>query len=272
MTSKNSIVLTIHNKENTVENILTGLVSSLSPDTFEIIIILDGCTDRTKNIIERFVSQASKRFLFTILITDDVWETKANNAGLKVVKTLFATIIQDDMLFRERYWDRKLLNVFDMQDIFAVSGRSALDFSLADQKFTPVNVIGREYPFGSKTFLARVVGKLMAIFKPYWIYKFIAPVGYRMTVNRGPLVLQMSSIKALNYFDEEFSPFELDDVDLCCRAFKMFGLYSASCPVYYAEIGGSKASNPHSSEVSKRSIDKNTEILIKRYSDLSLNL
>ena len=62
----------------------------------KIIIILDGCTDKTENKIKFF---SSNKTLFDIetILTDDIWETKANNVGLKKVKTEYATIVQDDM-------------------------------------------------------------------------------------------------------------------------------------------------------------------------------
>ena len=44
-----------------------------------------------------------------IIYTDDIWETKANNVGLREVNTQFATIVQDDMLIRQKNWDKKLL-------------------------------------------------------------------------------------------------------------------------------------------------------------------
>lgn len=268
MIAKNTIVLTVHNKEATVTQILNGLTSTLSLDTERIIIVLDGCTDGSENAVQSFIRSAPLRFRFDVVSTNDVWETKANNVGLRMVQSPYATILQDDMLIKERSWDRKLLDVFGWNDVFAVSGRTGLDFKFVDGKFVPVNLVGREYPLGSVRFIARLIAKLMTCFRPYWIYKFLAPKALRLTVNRGPLIIRMDLAGELDFFDEQFSPFELDDVDLCCRAFKRFKMLSAVRPIYYKEIGGSKANNLNSSEVSMRSIKKNTMILIDRHSDL----
>jgi len=269
MTARNTVVLTVHNKEATVAEILNGLTNTLSADTDRIIVVLDGCTDGSQEAVQSFIRSAPPRFRFDVVSTDDVWETKANNVGLRMVESPYATILQDDMLLKERSWDRKLLDVFGKANVFSVTGRAAHDFSLAEGRFTPVNLVGREYPLGSVGFLARVVAKLVAWYQPYWVYRFIAPTAQRLTVNRGPLVLSMDLARELNFFDEQFAPFELDDVDLCCRAFKCFGLLSAAHPVYYLEIGGSKAHNIKSSEVSRYSIEKNTKILMERHSDLA---
>ena len=81
-------------------------------------------------------------------------------------------------------------------------------------------------------------------------------------------MLKMSKAKELDFFDEQFAPFELDDVDLCCRAFKKFGLFSGANPIYYIELNGSKKNNLISQKMSEKSISKNTKILLKRHSDL----
>ena len=102
---KNTIILTVHNKENTISNILEKLIKNTSNTTTKLIIILDGCTDRTEKKIKNFFT-FTKTFLdIEIIFTDDIWETKANNVGLRKVKTEYATIVQDDMLIMQKNWD-----------------------------------------------------------------------------------------------------------------------------------------------------------------------
>ena len=81
-------------------------------------------------------------------------------------------------------------------------------------------------------------------------------------------MFKVKFLKQLNYFDEKFAPFELDDVDLCCRAYKKFGLYSGCYPIFYKEINGSKKNNLNSRMVSQKSIIKNTKLIIQRHKDL----
>ena len=57
----------------------------------------------------------------------------------------------------------------------------------------------------------------MKWFKAYWLYKYFRFFSFRLVVNRGPLILDMSKVKELNFLDEKFAPFELDDVDLCSK-------------------------------------------------------
>ena len=265
---KNTIILTVHNKEKTIGKILEKLIKNTSINTNKLIIILDGCTDKTAKVIKQFFIFNINMIDVEIIITDDIWETKANNIGLKKVQTKFATIVQDDMLILEDNWDKKLLENFNKYQIFAASGRSAHNFSFNENNFKIVDVFGREYPFSSSNIFGKIVGKLIAICKPYWVFKFFDFFALRLVVNRGPLVLQMSKLKQLNFFDEEFAPFELDDVDLCCRAYKKFGLYSIANPIYYVELNGSKKNNSFSKKISEESIIKNTKIILNRHKDL----
>jgi hypothetical protein len=45
----------------------------------------------------------------------------------------------------------------------------------------------------------------------------------RGTVNRGPLMINLEDLKELNYFDEAFSPQDMDDHDLMFRMRKKLG-------------------------------------------------
>tara|TARA_B100000073_G_scaffold347802_1_gene363408 strand:+ start:1281 stop:2087 length:807 start_codon:yes stop_codon:yes gene_type:complete len=265
----NTIVLTVHNKEKTISKILDKLIKNTSSNTIKLIIVLDGCTDASAYEIKRFFLLNKTNLDVEIIFTEDIWETRANNIGLKKVKTDFATIVQDDMLILQKNWDNTLLKNFYKNHIFAISGRGAHNFSLNENTFQVIDLIGREYPLASRSIYGRFVGKLFAFLKPYWLYNFINFYAIRLVVNRGPLMLDMKKLKQLNFFDEKFAPFELDDVDLCCRAFKKFGLYSAANPIYYIELNGSKKNSAFSQNMSQKCIKKNTKILINRHFDLS---
>ena len=102
---KNTIILTVHNKEKTICLILSNLLKYTSNFSNKLIIILDGCTDETEKKVKQFFA-LNKTFIdIEIIFTDDIWETKANNIGLKKVQTEFATIVQDDMLILQKNWD-----------------------------------------------------------------------------------------------------------------------------------------------------------------------
>ena len=265
---KNTIILTVHNKEKSIKRILKNLFKYTSKISVKIIIILDGCTDQTYKKVKEFIKLKQEFLKVRIILANDIWETKANNLGLKEVKTEYATIVQDDMLIKQNNWDKVLINNFKKYDLFAVSGRAGHEFCFVNDQFKIINIFGREYPFSSNNFFGRFFAKVLKILKFYWIYKYFNFFSMRIVVNRGPLMLKMSKAKELDFFDEKFAPFELDDIDLCCRAFKKFGLLSGANPIYYSELNGSKKNNLISQNMSKKAILKNTKILMKRHKDL----
>lgn len=265
----NTIVLTVHNKESTIGRILASLYKSTSKLTTVVILILDGCTDKTEEIVSEFVyGDSISKHQWLIVKTDDIWETMANNVGLRMAKTKYVTIVQDDMLLKEKDWDMKLIESMEAENIFAVTGRTAHSFQIASGVFEVTDPIGREYPAGRRNTVGRGIGRIMRIFKPYWIFQYCSHLNKRLVANRGPLMISTAKLKELGYLDEGFAPFELDDVDLCCRAFKQYGLLSASKPIYYEEINGSKQTNESSSKRSKQAIKKNTTLLIEKHFDV----
>jgi glycosyltransferase involved in cell wall biosynthesis len=271
METTNTVILTVHNKEKTVGTILDGILSNSSNFTTTVVVVLDGCTDDSKRVVEESIkARTDRRIALRLIETNDVWETRANNAGMRLAETDYVTIIQDDMLIKHPAWDHALLDVFSSRELFAVSGRASHDFSLRNGQFAPENLSGREFPLGIRSLLGRAVGRFMLKLRPFWIYRFWGPVAVALAVNRGPLMLRRDLLLQLGYLDEAFAPFELDDLDLCCRAFKTWGLKSASRPLYYKEIGGSKATSSISSEMSERCIRKNTALIKDRHEGLAV--
>jgi glycosyltransferase involved in cell wall biosynthesis len=265
--NKNTLILTIHNKEKTIKKILHGIVSSIDKSfTNSIILINDGSTDNTDEIIKSYLFP--KELMVKIYRTNDIWETKANNFGLRKVKTQIVTIVQDDMLLLEKSWDCKLYKKLKSKNIFSITGRACHDFKIEKGLIHPSNLFGREYPLGNKNFFGKAIGKILSKIDLTFIYKLYTPYHERLIANRGPVMYKMKELKELNYFDEKFAPLDLDDVDLCCRAFKKYNRLSACLPIYFKEINGSKQNNENSYNVWQKSYIKNSKIIISRHKDL----
>jgi GT2 family glycosyltransferase len=265
-----TIVLTIHNKQSYVADQLRLILETSSRFTTSLVIVLDGCTDGTRSVVDGMAHSIRSRFELKVISTNDVWETMANNIGLKAVKTRYAILMQDDMHIKQRNWDKKLLSCFRKYDAFAVTGRDVHGFMFSNGRFIACNVRGRDFPFfSSGTRLGNAFGYAMREFSLYWIYRIVSPVAKGLCANRGPLLLEMSRVRHLGYFDERYAPFELDDVDFCCRGFKHYGLLSIACPIYYSEVGGSKISHDSSSNMSEYAIAKNSKLLMQDHADLA---
>lgn len=265
----NTLILTVHNREKEIGIILDCLYKYTSPISRDLIIVLDGCTDNTHEVISHLSSYLSTRFNLTTIVTDDVWETKANNEALRICKTDFATIIQDDMHIYHPCWDNILLDTLNEYNLFSISGRDCHGFTV----ITPSRLIwrdvrGRDSCFPRSFPLSSLLSRSFVRFP--LLFKLWAPVSINLISNRGPWMLDMKIVRQLDLLDESFAPFELDDADICCRAFKQFGLLSGSRPIFYKEVSGAKQSNDSSAAVSRTAIAKNMTLFISRHGDLSI--
>jgi len=200
-----SIVTPIYNQENIIVQNLKSVLENTSEKYYEIIYILDCCSDNTeKNLIE-FIKNMNSNYplLIRILILKSnipLFETSADNLGFICSNGEYILEIQADMRMTEHGFNMKLLKPFTLNDkIIGVSGRCCHSF---DQR--------------------EGVGKLgLDIIKPLSLINNIDTNSYYIaeTCNRGPLLLNNSKLKELGYLDEANYFLDNSDHDLFARAF-----------------------------------------------------
>lgn len=263
-----SLILTVHDKEFLLARVVEGIVQNASPLVRELIVVFDGCNDDSEKVFDETVASCSRLpFEVVKISTPDIWETRANNVALKQSRCDSSIIIQDDMIITEPDFDARLLKPINaFEDVFAVTGRTAHNDIIVDGDLAFSDAIGRDNPSGKNySKISKKVRKILRFRS--------APVrdvfGIRDVVNRGPLLLSNERLEALNYLDDSFAPLDLDDHDLCFRAFKQRGWVCGAYPVGYLsdlEWGGTRA-NPHSHAVWKKSNEKNRKLIIERHHD-----
>jgi len=189
-----SVILTVHNKESLLQQVMSAILDAVSSQVKEVIVVLDGCTDNSENIVDSFSSKCNliKKYC------PNVFETIANNVGLKSSSCDYSLLIQDDMILNEKEFDQRILIPFQFDDVLGVSAKlSSNDEIRNNQIYFPDG--SNESSFTDNEFVIRDV----AI--------------------RGPLMLDNFKLEKLNYLDEDFAPFIWDDHDLCIRGFRDFG-------------------------------------------------
>lgn len=235
-----SIILTVHNQESIIKNIFNSIIENKSDLCKEIIIIYDGCTDNSEKIIDEQVCDIPK----SIIYSHNIFEVKANNLGLKLSAFDYSLIIQDDMLIKEKDFDKKLLLPFlKVPNVFAVSGRDAVNVELIYNKIIFTDVGGRDGDNRKNIFFIRDA------------------------INRGPILINNQLLKKLNYLNEEFSPLALDDVDLCLRAKKIGYLVGAYVIDYDSDYSWG-TTRKKSGFILQESEEKNKKLLLKYHKDL----
>jgi len=256
-----SIILTIHNKGFLVKNSLER-IKKLSKGNYELIIVLDGCSDDSEELVLKFKKE-NPNLKIKIESAPDVFETKANNIGLKQAESEYVIIVQDDMLVNEDNWNGRLIKPFlNFEDVFAVSANCSHNWVYNNNsKHVKIqqnlnncwsDIIDHVDHAGAVWGLPRNV------------------FAVRQCANRGPLAINHSDLIKLNYFDEIFAPLCMDDHDLCFRARKklnkIVGCYVVDFISDFSwggthDVGGHK---PWFYEANH----KNTRIVWQRHSDI----
>jgi len=243
MNKKITCLLTTHNKENMIADVCNSILTNISELTEQIIVVFDGCIDKTEEITKDILKDYNKKLDF--VYTDDVFELRANNAGLKIVENDYVILIQDDMIINEKDFDKRMLKPFiNFNDVFAVTAQTAHNNKIKNGYIHPYNLADRRNGY------------------PRDFY------GIREIANRGPLMYNYSDVVKLNFFDEELCPNSYDDHDISYRAYEKLGKVSG---IYWIDY----QSEPHwgtgRNKNQKLHADahiKNMGIIINRYSKL----
>lgn len=246
-----SIVLTVFNKEFLIERLLDAILKNKSSVTKELILVFDGCQDNSEALAKEFLKDV-KDISIIYEHADNVFETKANNIGLKRSSTNYSMIIQDDMLIEESGFDARMLKPFIFNDTFSVTSRMAHDDIIIDGRIRWANFAGFD-PYNTKIMPSR--RDMFCI---------------RDICNRGPLVLDNEKLQTLGYLDEAFWPQNIDDHDVCLRAWKDHHWVSGSFWIKWGSdyLWGGSRDFPKKYEWLEECTSKNIRLLIERHYDL----
>lgn len=254
---KSTIILTVHNKAELLrDHVLPALAKFTNWVHSDLIVVLDGCTDDSEAEV---LSWAKKQgfYRFKLIHTPDVFETKANNAGLREATGDYVIILQDDMVVNEKDWNVRLLEPFTWLDVFAVSANCAHNWELnPDSQGTKDgwSDLLNHIDHANKNNIPRNVFAI------------------RDSVNRGPLAIDRELLVKMKYFDEDFAPLDSDDHDLMYRMrkswpWKVCGFYAVE---WYSrpEWGGTRDSDGKQKQWALDAQIKNTQLLYDRHKDV----
>jgi glycosyltransferase involved in cell wall biosynthesis len=244
------IVISIYNQEKIIEEVLRG-VFKCTTTPFNLILVFDGCTDKTQDIAVRYIENHKSLFLRKLKITtaENVFETKANNIGFKLGTEDYLLTLQDDMVIKEKGWEKRItfpLRKYD--DVFAVTGRAAMNICIKDTSDHPIysDMAGREYfTLKRNTF------------------------SIRAGINRGPVAFRADVLRKLNFLDEQFAPAQFDEFDLVLRAFELYGFKSGVFAIdYRSDASWGKTRQSESSMNTSSTFKKNVVLLREKHNQL----
>ena len=246
MSKDTSVCLTIHNQEPIIDKVVRGICSNISENVKEIIIVFDGCTDNTEQVVKNTLSEYMTNPQISLWYLDNVWETKANNFSFQKSTCPWIITVQDDMVINEKYFDQRLMKPFIVVDnVLGVTARNAQDEKVVGNELHCYNVAGKDVNSPRNLFAVRGVAV------------------------RGPIMFNHDKLATLGYLDESFAPLDSDDKDLSIRAYKKYGWLVGSYVIDYDSplSWGKTRNNFESNRIWAASATKNIKMLIERHGD-----
>ncbi len=204
-----SVILPVYNQELVICTNLQSIFNN-THENFEVIVIADGCTDKTEDMIVEWWNLFSPppnciQFIM-VSLKQSVFETLSDNIGFQLASAPLMLEIQADMKMTQPGYNLLLAQpICAYNDIIGVSGRCT---------HNDMDCIGQATLTENVSYLNDDKCYLMA------------------TVNRGPLLLDASKLIECGYLDEDFA-LGNDDHDLFYRAWKSFGYRGCYRPIEF---------------------------------------
>lgn len=108
-----SVVLAVHNLEETIGDVVKGIVNNASNNVKEMFIILDACTDNSEDVVLK--NLIGKRDSLEVKIVYSNYNNKliAHNIGCCSSEYKYSLVVPDNMIISEKNFDKRLLESFD---------------------------------------------------------------------------------------------------------------------------------------------------------------
>lgn len=208
--------MSVHNKGHYIKDIIKSL--RITEPKAELILVDDGSTDNTGDILKKYAD--------VFVRTENVWEVKANNAGLRMASGDFIGIIQDDDLILAKGWLTSHARLMKEKGIGIIGGRGLGHFYFKKRKSSkPLPKSIMVYRWGVQ--LGRVID--FFCIEDYKIYRldlylnnfFGNSVFEADATIRGPFIISRNVIEKIGFFDESYAPLGYDDHAYCMAAKKI---------------------------------------------------
>lgn len=201
-----SVVMPIHNQERIIKRVLSS-VADMTLGYYELILILDGCTDGTRDRILEWVDLLNvPNYLVRIHILENpmgIFETSCDNQGFVLSRGEYIVEVQADMVILTFGYNILLASpLVQYRDLLAVSGRCCHGINNAPGGVS----IGK---------IGDTVNHPHLLLQDFEAY---GKIFLSHSVNRGPLVLRRSMLEELGFLDEAHYVLGDDEHDLFARA------------------------------------------------------
>jgi glycosyltransferase involved in cell wall biosynthesis len=245
MTTRFNYIVPIFNKEDILPDTLEGIEKCASSES-RIVMIVDGCTDRSEAIVDDFMRNSSHQT--EKILMPNVHMLLSVNAGLKTVTDGFSVIMQDDIVLQDPETELKIINLYEEMEgkLGVISFRYGADLRASSLRASLGNAfysnIQNYLPIKERvSIFGRMIETENIIKSPDDNEEY--PVGeynkfyQRMCAINGPNVIPWEVFSRVGLLDEKIAPYGYDDPDYSLRGLKE-GFINGLFPVKYLSEDG----------------------------------
>jgi glycosyltransferase involved in cell wall biosynthesis len=243
-------IITIHNKEDMIEQVLMSVLMCCRDNSY-IYPVLDGCTDKTEEIVDKII-QTYANLPITKVHTPDVHELLSINAGLRAAYQDgdgFNIILQDDVLLADFFLERKVKSLYEWAGTrlgyvsFRMGANFTQDAASSDAIIPLQDFVENAYGHGLPE--AQIL--------------FPGQFAYRSVPIKSPVCIPFYLVRSIGLLEERLAPYAHDDTEYSIRSMKA-GFQNAVFAVrFYSELkwGGTRViPHPKIGEFLKCNISK----------------
>lgn len=204
-------IITIHNKEDMIEQVIMSVLMCCRDNSY-IYPVIDGCTDKTEEIIDRIINTYSG-VPITKVHTDDVHELLSINAGLRAAnqdEDGFNIVLQDDVILADFMLEQKVVALYEWAGSqlgyvsFRLGANFTVDAATSDDDVPYCDYVENAYGHGIQDSEVLLPGQF----------------AYRSVPIKSPVCIPTALIRALGMFDERLAPYGHDDLEFSIRLSK----------------------------------------------------
>ena len=228
-------IVPIFNKEDILNDTLQAIEKSAGTES-NIIMIVDGCTDNSEEIVDQFSKNSSHRTIKVLM--PNVHMLLSVNEGLKNVKNGYSVIMQDDIILKDIDFEAKIKELYNsINQLGVISLRYGSNIGKINL-YKKIKNISLDDMIEETDFI-----KSPDDYANYQTgqYDTFYP---RMSAINGPNVIPWNLLSKIGHFDKNLAPYGFDDPEYCLRALQQ-GFINGLYPLKYEseiEWGGTRRS------------------------------
>ena len=206
-------IVTIHNKQDLIRNVIDGIISSTKDSNYNtnIVCVLDGCTDDSEKIIDSI--ETFEDIKIHKIYENDVHELLSINSAFRFItkhsdnKKDLIFILQDDVVLQQENLNETIEYLYESNPKLGyISFRCGLS--------TTIDPRGLLYEYN---FVESEDGHWKQLNLDHFLEMKNEEFGFCEIVIKSPTVIRKDILDEVGFFDENLAPYGHDDLDLCIR-------------------------------------------------------